>query len=65
MENYVASNELKWERSMARIKLLMQRCGSQQEGLQTTYFTFIDYEFQKKRTSGQIRYIDRRRIKIS
>lgn len=42
MENYVASNELKWERSMARIKLLMQRCGSQQEGLQTTYFTFID-----------------------
>ena len=42
MENYVASNELKWERSMARIKLLMQRFGSQQEGLQTTYFTFID-----------------------
>ena len=42
MENYVASNELKWERSIARIKFLMQRFGSQQEGLQTTYFTFID-----------------------
>ena len=42
MENYVASNELKWERSMARIKFLMQRFGSQQEGLQTTYLTFID-----------------------